>query len=331
MLIPADLSSVRRRPRATAAAVLAGLLLAANAAGEAAPTTEEAPVLSADRVVAAAEPERRARLIAEGEAKMHMDPSDVYVLPEGDARYDCAREHSLASVAAARGVSPVEAFLDLVAETDGAVNLNYPIRIRIGRKTGQGHYQALVGYDTAVKKFTFVESSGDRAHAGGIGTYTFDQVDGVLNANETVTHGEIVEIHPPRPVPAARIKVTHENRMNVHLWLSVSDSPLPRRQIWPPLQAEDHHAAHGAGRWLPWDDNSRNLHYTVRLPTELIWPPTKSNRVVLDVYDSGAHSDLGGAIDEFTVAFGAEVLSCPQLTTGPVALNARSHAQLTIP
>lgn len=207
----------------------------------------------------------------------------------------------------------------------------HPIRIAIKRKSGQGHYVTLVGYDADASKFTFVDSTGDRAHVNGFGTYTFDQIDKVINANEEVTHGEIIHIHPPRPVPAARIKVTHDNRMNVQLWLSVSDSPLPRRQIWPPLQAEDHTAGRLQGRWLPWDDNSRNLHYTVRLPSELVWPPGQKSRVALDLYDSGAHSDLGGKIEEFTVAFGGEVLECQQLTGGPLAFKARSHLRLTIP
>ncbi|MGI9595587.1 MAG: amidohydrolase family protein, partial [Acidimicrobiales bacterium] len=68
-----------------------------------------------------------ARLIAEGNELMNMDADQVFVLPDGDARYDCLPEHSLASVAAARGVTPVEAFLDLATETDGRVNLNFPI------------------------------------------------------------------------------------------------------------------------------------------------------------------------------------------------------------
>jgi N-acyl-D-aspartate/D-glutamate deacylase len=80
-----------------------------------------------ERLAAISDPERRARLVAEGNENMNMDPSSVFVLPEGDARYDCLPEHSLASVAAARGVSPVEAFLDLAVETGGTVNLNYPI------------------------------------------------------------------------------------------------------------------------------------------------------------------------------------------------------------
>ncbi|MGH1489141.1 MAG: N-acyl-D-amino-acid deacylase family protein [Acidimicrobiales bacterium] len=85
------------------------------------------PMNAAERLVAIAEPDRRARLIAEGNQMMNMEPDTVFVLPEGDARYDCLPEHSLAAIAAARGVSPVEAFLDLALETEGRVNLNYPI------------------------------------------------------------------------------------------------------------------------------------------------------------------------------------------------------------
>jgi N-acyl-D-aspartate/D-glutamate deacylase len=79
-----------------------------------------------ERVAALADPETRARLIADSE-RMHVDPEKVFVLPEGDARYDCRPEHSLAAIAGARGVSPVEAFIDLAVASGGATNLNYPV------------------------------------------------------------------------------------------------------------------------------------------------------------------------------------------------------------
>ena len=82
---------------------------------------------TAGRLAAIADPARRAKLIAEGNEKMNMPADQVFVLPEGDARYDCLPEHSLEAVARDRGVSPVEAFLDLVVETGGSVNLNYPV------------------------------------------------------------------------------------------------------------------------------------------------------------------------------------------------------------
>jgi len=79
-----------------------------------------------EQVAALADPERRARIVA-GSEKMAMSPDEVFVLPEGDANYDCLPEHSLTAVAAARGVSPVEAFIQLNLETEGTVTLNYPI------------------------------------------------------------------------------------------------------------------------------------------------------------------------------------------------------------
>ncbi len=116
------------RPQTTARGIGVLYTLANRTPWDGNPAWKELrPMSAAERVAAIAEPERRARLIAEGNQKMNMDASDVYVLPEGDARYDCLPEHSLASVAAARGVSPVEAFLDLATETGGTVNLNYPI------------------------------------------------------------------------------------------------------------------------------------------------------------------------------------------------------------
>ncbi len=78
------------------------------------------------RLAALADPDHRARLI-EGSERMAMGADDVFVLPAGDANYDCAPEHALSAVAAARGVSPVEVFIDLNLETRGTVNLNYPI------------------------------------------------------------------------------------------------------------------------------------------------------------------------------------------------------------
>ena len=77
------------------------------------------------QVAALADPSWRARLVADSE-KVRPDASMVYVLPEGDANYDCAPAHRLTAIAEARGVSPVEAFIDLNIETGGRVNLNFP-------------------------------------------------------------------------------------------------------------------------------------------------------------------------------------------------------------
>jgi N-acyl-D-aspartate/D-glutamate deacylase len=81
-----------------------------------------------ERLDAIRDPQWRARLIADGaEARMMLGPDMIFVLPDGPARYDCRPEDSLAAHAARRGVSPVEAFLDLAIESKGIVNLNMPL------------------------------------------------------------------------------------------------------------------------------------------------------------------------------------------------------------
>jgi N-acyl-D-amino-acid deacylase len=82
----------------------------------------------AQRLDALRNPERRARLVAEANAatNQRLDPERMYVLPPGEARYDCRSEDSLASHAARRGVTPVEAFLDLAVESNGGSIVNVP-------------------------------------------------------------------------------------------------------------------------------------------------------------------------------------------------------------
>ena len=63
------------------------------------------------------------------EADVHgtgVDLEMLYVLPDGDARYDCNPEDSLAAIAVARGVSPAAAFIELAIETEGQVVANMP-------------------------------------------------------------------------------------------------------------------------------------------------------------------------------------------------------------
>lgn len=82
----------------------------------------------AARLDAIRDPQWRARLIADGDqARLMLGPDMIFVLPDGPARYDCLPADSLAAHAARRGVSPVEAFLDLAIASDGRVNLNMPL------------------------------------------------------------------------------------------------------------------------------------------------------------------------------------------------------------
>ncbi|HWW53338.1 MAG TPA: amidohydrolase family protein, partial [Acidimicrobiales bacterium] len=68
----------------------------------------------------------RQRLIDEGEQAQTVDLSLVYVMADREARYDHTPDDSLAAHAARRGVSPVEAFVDMTLERDGLLLLNWP-------------------------------------------------------------------------------------------------------------------------------------------------------------------------------------------------------------
>ncbi|HSM65566.1 MAG TPA: amidohydrolase family protein, partial [Ilumatobacteraceae bacterium] len=73
------------------------------------------------------DPAFRHTLIAE--ADVHGTPlnlDELFVLPEGEARYDCDPAHSLNAIAVERGVSPAGAFIELILESDGAVVANMP-------------------------------------------------------------------------------------------------------------------------------------------------------------------------------------------------------------
>ena len=80
-----------------------------------------------DRLAALRDPTRRAALIAE--AKDDREGIAVFHVLNGEgglARYDCRPEHALVAIAARRGVSPVEAFVDLALETGGKLLLSWP-------------------------------------------------------------------------------------------------------------------------------------------------------------------------------------------------------------
>jgi hypothetical protein len=191
----------------------------------------------------------------------------------------------------------------------------HPIRLSLRYPAGEGHFVAVVGYDQTMQTFKYVNSIGDKWGTSGFAAYTFAEINAKKAGDVTFGSAEIVDIHPPKPVPAARIRFTHSNRSNVHLSLGVEESPHPPRKFWP----------HG------WDDNSANLSLTVRLPSEFIWPPSPDNRLVLDLYDSGQYSNTGGSLVEFTAAFGGHIVPCSSLAAGPVTFKPREHQCFQIP
>ena len=79
----------------------------------------------ADKLRALAE-RREALVAAANEAPSRLDPSELFVLPPGPARYDMDPADSLAAHAARRGRTPVEAFIDLNLERAGQVVCNWP-------------------------------------------------------------------------------------------------------------------------------------------------------------------------------------------------------------
>jgi N-acyl-D-aspartate/D-glutamate deacylase len=96
-------------------------------------------------------PEKRAKLIED--AKKSPWPESMmrhfYHLCERDgaARYDCAPEDSLAAIAQRRGVTPVEAFMDLALETDGRALFLYPFANQDFEVVGRmlSHPQVILG------------------------------------------------------------------------------------------------------------------------------------------------------------------------------------------
>jgi N-acyl-D-aspartate/D-glutamate deacylase len=80
----------------------------------------------AETVAIMRDPDRKAELIAAAEGLPTIPMTELYVLPEGDARYDLGVDASLDAEAKRRGVSPAEAFLQLVDERDGDVLVNWP-------------------------------------------------------------------------------------------------------------------------------------------------------------------------------------------------------------
>ena len=80
-----------------------------------------------DRLLFIRNGEKRAALIADvvnGDSSF--DATKAWVLLPGEARYDCLDADSLAAHASRRGVSAVEAFLQIADETNGAAIINIP-------------------------------------------------------------------------------------------------------------------------------------------------------------------------------------------------------------
>jgi len=80
-----------------------------------------------EKVAKLRNPEYRATMIQEALTDPPpIDFSQIFVLPQGEARYDHRADESLAAHAQRLGVSPAEAFIALSVERDGKAVFNYP-------------------------------------------------------------------------------------------------------------------------------------------------------------------------------------------------------------
>jgi N-acyl-D-aspartate/D-glutamate deacylase len=80
----------------------------------------------ADTIAVLRDPVRRDELIAAADGLPTIPMTELFVLPEGDARYDLGPDDTLAAHAQRRGVSPAAAFVALCDERDGRLLVNWP-------------------------------------------------------------------------------------------------------------------------------------------------------------------------------------------------------------
>jgi len=189
-----------------------------------------------------------------------------------------------------------------------------PVRVSLPAKyfgfSGEGHFIALIGYDDASQQFRYINSWSDRWGDNGYGDISY---------NDLMKYTDEAVFYSPKPsdvksVPAVRIKLTQEEgRQNVHLLLGIEGRPSAVT-IWPSGQR---------------DDKSRLLEYTVMAPRGFVWPPSSTNRIYLEIYDT---SETGGKLERFCAAFCGQVVECLQLLiNGPLEFKPHQVYRLTIP
>ncbi len=180
-----------------------------------------------------------------------------------------------------------------------------PVRVGIWGN----HFVALVGYDDARQRFKFVNSWGDQWGENGFGYVEY------ANLNKDIQSAQIYKFTPPKAMPCLRVKLSSSWRQDVSLWIGIDGTTLCKR-IWPNGQLQD---------------DSHNLWLTVTLPEGFAWPPTAANRIYCDVYDCGAHSSSGGAVEELIAGYNGSYVPSSALAGGAVPFNSRTMTRLTIP
>jgi len=125
----ANRTGAQLRPQITPRGVGVLFSLAANTLIDHLPSFQPLKELDLDgRLAGLRDPNLRARLIEEG-ADAAVDPFwRMYLMRAGSpSRYDYTPDDSIAGIAQAAGVSPIEAYIDAMVDSDGASIVNWPV------------------------------------------------------------------------------------------------------------------------------------------------------------------------------------------------------------
>ena len=125
----ANRSGARLHPQITPRSVGVLFSLAANSLLDDLPAYQPLKERDLDgRLAGLRDPEVRAQLIEQG-AGQSVDPyRRMYLMPaDAPASYSYTDEDSVAGIAAARGIHPIEAYIDAMIESDGRSVVNWPV------------------------------------------------------------------------------------------------------------------------------------------------------------------------------------------------------------
>jgi N-acyl-D-aspartate/D-glutamate deacylase len=125
----ANRTGAQLRPQTTPRSIGILFSLAANTLVDDLPSFQPLKALDLDgRLAALRDPEVRARLLEEGADKAVEPFERMYLMrPETGARYEYGPRDSIAAEAAARGMTPVAHYLDVLDTSDGTAIANWPV------------------------------------------------------------------------------------------------------------------------------------------------------------------------------------------------------------
>ncbi|RLE21969.1 MAG: amidohydrolase, partial [Actinobacteria bacterium] len=125
----ANETGAQLRPQITPRGVGVLFSLAANSLIDHLPSYQPLKELDlAGRLDGLRDPDVRARLVDEGSNDAVEPFTKMYLMPAGSpSRYDYTPADSIAGIAQAAGVSPIEAYIDAMVESDGKSIVNWPV------------------------------------------------------------------------------------------------------------------------------------------------------------------------------------------------------------